>query len=287
MHAILNSTSRIYSGHVQCTTTVKQGRKTQTTIVHAPSTLIHNPHPFRNMEYPQPNELTVIAINDLDDVQPILINCFRMDACGKISFRNRYYSIVVPVRTYTATEILSDSLSPEFCKALETAPALSLVSPTSNPTAKATCKRIWAKLSPFCSETAVVTMLFDDIHMNESETDELVDWGVQNNIEVVTRSLCEEEGLDIATRLERAIECANWPQVLPNDAALEMALEQCNVGQDDADIVDCEQGAAFSDNALPRTRLRRALDDTDVSRLTDELLLLNESDSDQSASIGT
>lgn len=239
------------------------------------------------MEYPQPNELIVIAINDIDGVQPILTNYFRMDPHGKIPFCNRYYSILVPVRTYTAAEILSDSLSSEFCKALEGTPALSLISSTSGGSAKATCQRIWTKLSPFCSRTAIVTMLFDDNCMSEPETDELVEWGVQNNIEIVMRSLCEEEGLNVATRLERALECANWPQVLSNDAVVEMSLEQSNFEQDETKTVDSKQGAAFNDNVLHQTRLRRALDDTDVSKLTDELLLLDESDSDQSTSIGT
>lgn len=236
------------------------------------------------MECPQPSELIAIAANDVSDMQPILTKCFRMDANGEISFHNRYYSIVTPVRIYTAAQILSASSSDGFCKALETAPALSLISSTARGNAVATCKQVWTKLSPFCKETAVVIMFIDDSFSSESEMDELVDWGVNNNIEVVTRALCEEEGTEVAARLERALECANWPQVSSSHAALGLTLEQPSNEQAESTDDDCEQNAVPGDTVLPPTRLRRALNNTDVSMLTNELLLLGESDSDTSAS---
>ena len=89
--------------------------------------------------------------------------------------------------------------------------------------------------------------------------DELREWGVENNIEIVCDEICEEDEISVEQRVSDALHCAPWPNITTgNDVKtnrLDVSLGESN-------------------------RLRRALESPDIGRITNELLDLNDSASE-------
>lgn len=228
------------------------------------------------MEPPKPHELVVVSIDSCPNLNSILTTHYRMNAHNQIPFSNKYYSISVPIRSYVASQLLSTPLSPDFQTSLRHSPAISLILSSSQTSSITTATKLWSKLSSFCSDSAVVLLFIENSSLNESATYDLVDWGSTCNVEIITALLCEEEHTDIVTRIENALECASWPQV----SSGAVVVPPCEDDQhpDNDDQTD-DKTLATGVLSAP-TRLRRALDDADVTRLVDELLLQDSDESD-------
>eukprot|EP00177_Eucheuma_denticulatum_P004975 GFKZ01009049.1.p1 GENE.GFKZ01009049.1~~GFKZ01009049.1.p1 ORF type:complete len:244 (-),score=38.18 GFKZ01009049.1:973-1704(-) len=228
------------------------------------------------MELPKPHELVVLSIESCQNLDAILTTHFRMNANYQIPFSNKYYSISVPIRTYDASQLLSTQLSPDFQTSLRHSPAISLILSSSQKLSITTATTLWSKLSPFCSDSAVVLLFIENSSLDESATYDLVDWGSNCNVEVITGLLCEEEHTDTVKRIENALECASWPQV-SSGAVVVLPCENDQHPDNDDDNVEKAPATTVLSNP---TRLRRALDDADVTRLVDELLLQDSDESD-------
>lgn len=223
------------------------------------------------------NELLVIEIAADKTIQKILREELRLGDNGTIRFDNRYYSAVVSVRLLSEHEIQLNMHGDDFCSKLKCAPALAIVTSDANACTLARCKKLAEALSKKCVEATAIALYISDTDMSEEETWNTVRWGLKWNVEVVTEYLCMDDGLDVATRLARIFECAQWPHV---------SLKQTKVSTDDTyeklNLEARRKDGSSSvqpgcDISLP-TRLRRKLNEEDVSKLMDQLLVDDSSE---------
>lgn len=201
-----------------------------------------------------------------------------MDEDGNIRFSNRYFTASVPVRIYPAPHMQNRMGDDSFCHALRSSPAVAVVAAHDSDASVSTSKDIWGQLSKQCSDSATRILFLDGTTLSEEDTYQLIDWAQQRGVEVVSRFICDEDGITPAMRIERALECAKWPHTdlkQPHDAPYQEAKSSL---LDD----DGTASVGSQDDVLQPTRIRRGLDSVDVSRLVSDLLLDDETDSDSS-----
>lgn len=223
------------------------------------------------------NELLVIEVATYEKGKNILRDQFRLGHAGNIYFDNRYYSANVSVCLLSGSEIEPKMQEEDFRSSLKAFPALALITLGSNTSNLTRCKALAEEVCRFCSDSVSAVIYIHEADMSEEKTSEVIRWGLNHNIEVVTDSLCADDGLDVVTRLEQIFECAKWPKVSfkATRAPTGEHRDKANSGSQ-SDINNLKPGC---DVSRP-TRLRRVLKDEDVSKLVDDLLLDQSSESE-------
>lgn len=251
------------------------------------------------MEPPKPSEFLVFSPEQDRYVLPqILEYQLDDDLYGHIPLRNKYLSHLVPVRSYNISNILSQCKWKGGYDLLGNQPAVGIVLSTPTESNLTECKRAWENISSYVSDETVCIMVIMQYGLVESL--ELIDWGVSHNIEIITEALCNDEDTTLVQRLQMVLGCAAWPQTSASDSVdmlkdFRSYLDQkqstsdshCSPrkskGNDDTgkDELDEDHGICNTNQdrkpiVLPATRLRRELDQSDMQRLMDELLLDEE-----------
>lgn len=225
---------------------------------------------------PGAHELTVVALGTRFSTDAILRQHFSIDEDSNIRFSNRYYTATVPVRVYPQLQVQLRFSDGSFCNTLCNCPAVVVVSSDDSEGSISKCKETWGQLNKHCSEAAVKILFIDGNTLSEADTYRLVNWALGHGVEVVTRLLCEEDGISLALRIERALECAKWPQLVAKQSG-KPAHQEAKLEPFDEEKTGSEDP---ENEVLHPTRLRRGLNDADVSILMNDMLLADETDSD-------
>lgn len=225
-----------------------------------------------------PVGLVIVAVPGESDTKACLREHFRLDEDNTTRFSNRYYSATVPVSVYNPIQMRNNFKDESFCDAISTIRALAVVSVDDASANVSTCQAIWEQLNKHSPHSATRILYLDGSTMNEEDTYSLVDWARKRGVQLISRFLCEEDGISPAVSIERALECSQW---LPMH--LKQSEEECGTASDEYRQVEDKIDSHPDKSSVSRpTRLRRGLGEDDVSRLLSDLMLEDEESSDDS-----
>lgn len=214
----------------------------------------------------------VITFIDAERTKRILDENFDRAPGGTITFHNKYFNISVNLRIVSNLEA-DKALRDDIGKVdMAKFPAIVLLS-SSEPSTISRCQKWWDSMnSTVCADTVKVLFLEGD-NFQEKQTYEILAWGLRMGIEVVNSFLCKEDDIEIPARLQRILECSPWPSVSSHD-------EDRESKKDDAARDKIQEASHDDFNLSKPTSLRRGLHERDLLRLVNDLVLVDDSDSD-------
>lgn len=209
------------------------------------------------------DRLVVFSTADQAATYRILQDHFALNSNRTITLQNRYFRKDVNVQILLETQWRATRDDSEQWASLVRGPAFAIITQASDVSQISRAKEFWVQISTFIDESAICVLFVGDDAFGESETSELIRWGLMYNIEIVSQTLCNEDGEEVRNRVAQALECAPW---------------NFSLSCEESDEVDLQHdGPTDFSNA---TRLRRGLTDGDVSRIIDDLALDADDDSE-------
>lgn len=202
---------------------------------------------------------------------------------GKIRLSNRYFSTSISARVLSESEVQSKMLDAGFISELNCIPAVALVT-SDDHTSIQRCKDLANAIVGHCSDDIVATFYVHGNRSTDEERSGLIRWGLQRNIEIMSDAICEEDGLDVSTRLQQALSCAKWRQACTCCADRVPEEEDRVIDEDDGERPTNyrSDGHIKPAQAISQpTRLRRGFNADDVERLINDLALTDDSHSDE------
>lgn len=182
-----------------------------------------------------------------------------------ISIKNSYYQANVRVHFLSSGDVPTPVSNQNLHHRLEHASLVILITHDLDSINK--LKSLFSTISTTLNESVTCVCLIEDPLLDETSTYQLVSWGITHHIEVVTQFLCSEDDQSLSQRLNQIIDCVQWESISKIDST------HTNTNSIQQEITD---------NSLQQpTRIRRGLNTKDLSRLTDELLTLEDSDEER------
>lgn len=162
---------------------------------------------------------------------------------GNLKVTNKYFSALAEVKLLKrSTDIAGNEVA-----AMKNCSAIMLVVGSDSDVGNS--KSSWALLSQHVGMHATRLFVLDFPFSSAEQLQDIRLWGAENNIEIVHSEICSEDGLSVADRIRDALNCTNW---IHRNLTKEETHNQ------------------------PEGKLRPSLNDDDIAKITDMLLVLDE-----------